>query len=439
MPQNEVRNIGPSGVTQLSDLSLLRDNGRLYDRLVLQKRLIPDRIRNSPHGSALIPYVVRGIIQYSRNRRLTSLQKLFLTPLIRAGYRHRVIRRWRSLPPELRQAFDPRYLDFNRGSAEIDDLLDKQLRNASSAMKKAVEADPATPYVWNGYRRIVFDPAYAYQVLKRKTLQAGQLVTLAQLPATGVLEPEPESPKKYLFRLEYRGLQVIAAHDRWGGVEPYMIAAFYQNGGTSGKLLELQEAFRVKHEPEQLGECKSNEWHPCGGKQDSAGNPSKPKGVYPKKVCTIDNAAILTETDSFVAVLSVWEEDGYQAEIAMKMFATLLKKVGSMLGGTGGDVLILIGWMVELATFLCDSADDPVGDIVWGFDASNLQALAQKGGPEIVRHTVMDMSLQDAIAEMKLQAALNPVYKSFADNNAPWPRNEWDLEFGVEAKETTGW
>ena len=353
---------------------------------------VAKRIAKSPDKAILIPYLVRGLLDYSEKRPLTKLQKKLVLPLVNAGLDKRLLQRFQALPNKTVKAFDQRYFKTKK-AATVDKLFKSQMILAAKEVVKDISVAPHSKYIFAGpYRDISFITT------TNRTFQE----MVQEIPS-----PEPPCPPFYQLRLEYRGITTRKVHDRSGGVEPYLITGLYRIPyelfAWPEVMHEMSPRMKVEHHPENLGEMKSGYWSPSGGSQDTNGNPVHPIQFYPKFFTTrtislpspfhdiyvedigrtsIDVAPYLRKKDLHFALVSVWEQDGDQSAQIMENIGTAMASMGpelmAMIGSavaipTGvtqvlGIVILVIGVALYIASLLTGDEDDHIGDFILVFD-----------------------------------------------------------------------
>ena len=389
-----------------------------HERLLRAADLIP----KSVHKSAIIPYMVRGVLDYREGRKLTTLQEKLIKPIVEAGLDTNLVRRFTGLPDKTAKAFNQKYFREKHRSA-VDEEFRSTITEAGNKVAEEIRKSGKPDYSISG----------GFTNAKLRTVDSKR--SLADV-FESLNNEEPDCPPIYQLRLEYRGITTRKISERLGGdgVDPYLITAFYRIPIETSRfpdvLHEVTAPMKVKHLPEDLDEMNSNQWSPSGGSQDSAGNPSNPIQFHPKFIrhvttvqntiygpVTIDTAVpqatsidlcpFLRGMDLHFALISVWEEDGDQSEQIMRQIGGLMTKVGQELMAIAplvGGIVVVVGLLLELISFLLGSEDDYIGDFILLFDEEQLA----NEGYHIISHRII------------------------SDDD-----NDWTIYLGVESKKLT--
>jgi hypothetical protein len=309
----------------------------------------PARIIASPTKAALIPFAVRSVIDYRKNKPLTPLQEKIFRFLQRTNADTKLLRRYERFPQTVQKAFDQKY--FTGTQVDADMLLKKTISSASekihtdlkAAFKKKIDYVLAT-----GFKP--FTVPYASLV--------GIFAGIQPLPPQDI----------YNFEVSYRGITTIEASDRSGGVEPYLVSSFCRVP-TSGGLELLAGPSVIKQNPWNLGSMKPTEWMPSGGQQDANGNPSNPIILFNGDFPPYDSSL------AYWSIVKVMEEDGGQGDdIAAAMGDALVVVGGALItvNAIAGAIVTALGAVCELIAAIWSSseADDFIGDLLIWYDSS---------------------------------------------------------------------
>jgi hypothetical protein len=389
MPQ---RKIAKKAKLNLKDIPayIARDRNKIRANKI---NTIQTRIKESPYKSAIIPYLIRGILDYQEKKRLTQLQSKIVKPFIETKIDKKILRQFKSLPNNVKKEFDQEFFKLPRGT-DVDKKLKKILRNAAAEINKHVDRYPDKElHLKSGFSDIVIP----YDVVK--------------LAKFGKYIPQINPcPDVYRLRLEYTGISTLDTADRSDGVEPYLITGFYSIPKNTNKIVELSKPIKIKA-PEDLGVCGNlNTWYPQ--EPPSQFHPivyqeiSIPWGTITVRTrCAVNEAPIISADDVNFAIVSVWEEDGDQAEQIMRYMSSVALNVGTALleaVPVAGIIIIVIAALLEIGSYLTGSADDYIGDIVLYFDKATLDI---QGWHETSGHV-----------------------------DEPGGNNDWVLWFGIESK-----
>jgi hypothetical protein len=360
-----------------SDPKFQDKNKRINDYL---KGPVANRIKNSTYKSAMIPYMTRLASDYINGQHLTKLQYKLFAPLMKSNLARMVMRSYEKLPLEVRTACNgDAYLKGN--SENIDKLFLDSISSGAAQIASDISKylKLSGPKASGSKTSCTLQGAFSPFVVDQNSIL--EIIRKGEIVITPVHQ-------MYDFLMEYRGITTLRTSDRWGGVEPYMIASFYRFDPSTKALDTLVSPFKISQDPDGLDDMNSDQWAPSGGEQDSNGNPSNPIRIYPQI-----GLGSLSDQFQYFAWLSVWEVDGDQAS---QIIQTLVENGGNILSSflsdaaisaaiaagisSGGaaligaavviGVLLLVYLISELIDWLSGSADDPIGTLFFGFDSS---------------------------------------------------------------------
>jgi hypothetical protein len=353
------------------------------------------KISKTPHRSALIPYILRSLLDHQEKRKLTGFQEELIRPILQAGLADRVLKRFKGLPDQTAKAFDANYFKVSETGERIDDLLKNQILQATKQVETDISKSAREYTLIGGFGNTTFTSA------------SGVGLSKDILAAFGILSPVPACPPVFQLDLEYRGITTHKVHDKSNGVEPYLITSFYRipheirdyimHGDIPSVMHEMTSPMKIEQIPKNLGQMSAGYWMPSGGHMDSLGNPSNPIQFHPKMLIeteitvfemelkimrpinsSVNLAPLLHGQDSHFAVISVWEEDGDQSFEIMKNFTNLVGPMGATLLALYEVPfvalgLVIIDLLIELVRFISGNMDDHIGEIVLFFDKSDLE------------------------------------------------------------------
>jgi hypothetical protein len=328
---------------------------------------LPTRIKNTPAKTALIGYVLRILDDRSRGVSLTALQKRIVGPIVRARIDTKIVKRFGSMPADVQTSLKGNFFNVHSGAA-----VDAELHRILDIAAKEVGARNRNYVLGGGFK---------------------DLTVIGNMQGSS---SPPTRAKQYHFQLTYRGLEVHNGGDRFGtGVDPYFVAGFCRKPWDSPVALTLIDPRVYKHEPHDLCENDAGHWHPCGGGQDSNGDPSSPlytfpqlsfvPGTSPWHPLTVigddieESTPLLNDKDLYYSLVSVWEQDGDSSAELRQNMGALLIEVGTALlpeFPVVGGVVVVSGAILELSAFATGAADDPVGDLMLVFSKSDLEQQA---------------------------------------------------------------
>lgn len=339
-----------------------------------------NKIAKSPHQSIMIPYLTRIMAAKKEGHRLTSQQRRIATAFTEHTSAETVLNRFNDLPASVGRAFDKKVFNL-RTASDVDKYVRNRLVEAAETVESKVSSSTSNTYRMEGFRGIDFEGI-------------GALKDWSDYHNN----PPPEPcPNLYQLRLEYRGITTLKTADRSGGVEPYLMTAFCRVPFVTlrGAIHTMSRPATVKQYPKGLHNMSAGQWMPSGG-ADANGNPLRPFQFFP--LITTNHTAevagmeipysvdgwqtpndwspVLLGRDLHCALISAWEEDGDQsAELLSNMGAAVTAIGGMIVNPLVGGVIIAVGLVLELVSFLTGEDDDPIGDHVLLFGEQDLQRI----------------------------------------------------------------
>ena len=338
------------------------------------------RIPKSPHKSIMIPYLTRIMAAKTEGKQLTAQQHRIAAAFAEHTSAETVLHRFNDLPANVGGAFDKKVFTLPKAS-DVDKYVSERLVEAAEKVDGQLRSSTDNSYRMEGFRHIDFEGI-------------GAVRDWSDFHNDPPAEP---CPNLYQLRLEYRGITTLKAADRGGtGVEPYLITGFCRIpfGTMTGAIHTLSRPATIKQYPKGLKKMSAGQWMPRGG-ADQNGEPKDPFQFFP--VITTNHVAqvhgmeipysvdgwqtpldwspVLLGRDLHCALISAWEEDGDQsAELLSNMGSAITAIGGMIVNPVVGGVIIAVGLVLELASFLTGADDDPIGDHVMLFGEKDLQA-----------------------------------------------------------------
>lgn len=344
------------------------------------------KITTSPHKSIMIPYLTRIMAAKKEGDRLTSQQRRIATAFTAHTSADTVLNRFNDLPANVGSAFDKKVFTL-RTASDVDKYVSDRIVEAAEKVESKVSSSSSNAYRLEGFRGIDFEGI-------------GALKDWSDYNNNPTPEP---CPNLYQLRLEYRGITTLKTADRSGGVEPYLMTAFCRVpfGTITGAIHTMGKPATVKQYPKGLHNMSPGEWMPSGG-ADENGNPLRPFQFFP--LITTNHTAevhgmeipysvdgwqtpndwspVLLGRDLHCALISVWEEDGDQSAELLSNMGSAVAAIGGMIANPlVGGVIIVVGLVLELASFLTGEDDDPIGDQVLFFGEQDLQRIGYTERP----------------------------------------------------------